>query len=449
MTRPTPTWRAAKAVSVLGAATMALAACGGGGNNTATSPQTPAPGAATTSAATSGSPSASARPTTGGGGAQADGTLTIGTLLPQTGSLAYLGPPEFAGVDLAVKDINAAGGVLGKDVKKSDSDSSDANNPGVAPQSVDRLFGDKVDAIVGAASSSVSLNVLEKITSAGVVQISPANTSNALTTANDRNLYFRTAPPDTLQGRVLGNVIIDDGNETLGILALQDAYGEGLANQVEQTFKEGQGEVVEKIIYDPKAPNFSAEVGRIKAADPDAIAVIAFEETKKILPEMIRQGVGPEDKNLYFVDGNLSDYSADVGSFTLGGVKGTNPGPALEADFRERLLEVDPDLKDFVYAPESYAATVLVALATEAAGSDDGQAIAAEMAEVSKDGEKCETFADCKELLEQDKNIDYDGPSGPVSFNEAGDPAEAFIGVYEYGDDNKPERIDSVLGELG
>ena len=111
MTRPTPTWRAAKAVSVLGAATMALAACGGGGNNTATSPQTPAPGAATASAATASSPSASARPTTGGGGAQADGTLTIGTLLPQTGSLAYLGPPEFAGVDLAVKDINAAGGV--------------------------------------------------------------------------------------------------------------------------------------------------------------------------------------------------------------------------------------------------------------------------------------------------------------------------------------------------
>ncbi len=449
MTRPTPTWRAAKAVSALGVATLALAACGGGGNNTATSPQTPAPGAATTSAATSSSPSASARPTTGGGGAQADGTLTIGTLLPQTGSLAYLGPPEFAGVDLAVKDINAAGGVLGKDVKKSDSDSSDANNPGVAPQSVDRLFGDKVDAIVGAASSSVSLNVLEKITSAGVVQISPANTSNALTTANDRNLYFRTAPPDTLQGRVLGNIIIDDGNETLGILALQDAYGEGLANQVEQTFKEGQGEVVEKIIYDPKAPNFSAEVGRIKAADPDAIAVISFEETKKIIPELQRQGIGPDKKKVYFVDGNLSDYSKDFKAGTLEGVRGTNPGADAGQSFRKRLTDLEPGLKDFVYAPESYDATVLVALAAEAAKSDAGSAIGGKLIDVSKGGEKCTSFKDCKALLGQGKDIDYDGVSGPVEWNDKGDPSEAVIGVYSYGSDNKPVRKDSVTGKIG
>ena len=447
MTRPTPTWRAAKAVSVLGVATMALAACGGGNNNAGTgSPQTSAPPPGTT-AATSTSPSA-----TGGGGgaqAQADGTLTIGTLLPQTGTLAYLGPPEFAGVDLAIKDINDAGGVLGKDVKKFDADSSDANNPGVAPQSVDRLLGQKVDAIVGAASSSVSLNVLEKITSAGVVQISPANTSNALTTANDRNLYFRTAPPDTLQGRVLGNAILDDGNETVGILALQDAYGEGLATVLEQTVKEGQGEVSEKIIYDPKAPNFAAEVGQIKAADPDAIAVIAFEETKKIIPELQRQGIGPDKKKIYFVDGNLSDYSKDFKSGTLNGVRGTNPGAETGPSFRKRLTDLRPDLKDFVYAPESYDATVLVALAAEAAKSDAGTAIGGKMIDVSKGGEKCKSFKDCKELLASGKDIDYDGVSGPVEWNDKGDPSEAVIGVYSYGSDNKPERKDSVTGNIG
>ena len=109
-------------------------------------------------------------------GAKGDGTLKIGTLLPQTGSLAFLGPPEFAGVDLAVKDINDAGGVNGKQVEVTNSDSGDTSTD-TASQSVDRLLSNNVDAIVGAASSSVSLSVIDKITGAGVLQISPANTS--------------------------------------------------------------------------------------------------------------------------------------------------------------------------------------------------------------------------------------------------------------------------------
>ncbi len=64
----------------------------------------------------------------------ADGVLTIGTLLPQTGTLAFLGPPEFAGVDLAVQEINAAGGVLGKPVEKFDCDSGDTST-NIATQS--------------------------------------------------------------------------------------------------------------------------------------------------------------------------------------------------------------------------------------------------------------------------------------------------------------------------
>ena len=98
--------------------------------------------------------------------AKGDGALVIGTLLPQTGSLAFLGPPEFAGVDLALKDINDAGGVNGKPVKKSDSDSGDTSTD-TASQSVDRLISNKVDAIIGAASSSVTLSVIDKIVGNG------------------------------------------------------------------------------------------------------------------------------------------------------------------------------------------------------------------------------------------------------------------------------------------
>ncbi|MBI5088595.1 MAG: ABC transporter substrate-binding protein, partial [Actinobacteria bacterium] len=114
---------------------------------------------------------------------EGDGVLKIGSILPVTGSLAFLGPPEIAGVDLAIKDINDAGGVLGKPVEISKGDSGDT--PEFANQTVDRLLGENVDAIIGAAASGVSLGVIDKITGAGIVQFSPANTSDKLTTYAD------------------------------------------------------------------------------------------------------------------------------------------------------------------------------------------------------------------------------------------------------------------------
>ena len=109
-----------------------------------------------------------------------------------------------------MKDINDAGGVNGKQVEVTNSDSGDTSTD-TASQSVDRLLSNNVDAIIGAASSSVSLSVIDKITGAGVLQISPANTSDELTDYADKGLYFRTAPPDVLQGRVLGDLILADG----------------------------------------------------------------------------------------------------------------------------------------------------------------------------------------------------------------------------------------------
>ncbi|GAA3147378.1 hypothetical protein GCM10020001_083360 [Nonomuraea salmonea] len=63
--------------------------------------------------------------------------------------------------------------------------------------------------------------------------------------------------------------------------------------------------------------------------------------------------------------------------------------------------------------------------------------IAAKLAEVSKGGEKCTNFKECVDLLKAGKDIDYEGVSGPVEFNDAGDPAVATIGIYQYGNNNK------------
>lgn len=221
-----------------------------------------------------------------------DGTLTVGTLLPLTGDLAFLGPPEVAGVDLAVKEINEAGGVLGKDVTKVAADSGDGT-PNIAPSETDKLLSGGADAIIGAASSSVSLSVIDKIVGAGVVQVSPANTSTAFDTYKDKGLYFRTAPSDVLQGRVMADKLAGDGHTRVAILARQDSYGEALADNVEQFFTESGGTVAIKKLYAPDAANFTAEVAAVKAAKPDALVLIAFDETKKIVPELIKAGIGP------------------------------------------------------------------------------------------------------------------------------------------------------------
>lgn len=429
--------------AVLGIASLSLAGCGGGsssGSSTASS--------SSSSASASPSSPASEADRTLGKVAQGDGTLNIGTLLPQTGSLAFLGPPEFAGVGLAIDDINAAGGVNGKPVTYQQGDSGDTTNPGVASQTVDTEIKNGADAIVGAASSGVSKSVIDTITGAGVLHFSPANTSPDFSTYPDKGLYFRDAPSDVLQGRVMGNLLVNDGHLNVALLTLDDPYGSGLAKNITKSVKEGGGDVVINKVFNPDAPTFDAEVAAIAAKKPDAIVVIAFDQTKKIIPAMVAQGIGPDKMPTYLVDGNLSDYSKDFPPGTLKGAKGTLPGAKTADDFRARLLAKDPALVDFSYAPESYDATTLIALAATAAKDDSGTAIASKLQEVSEKGTKCASFTECKPLLDAGTDIDYDGFSGPIEFDKNGDVSQATIGVYQYGDDNKYTNVDYIDGKL-
>lgn len=241
---------------------------------------------------------------------EGDGVLAFGGLLPQTGSLAFLGAPEFAGAELAIQDINDAGGALGQPVTWSPGDSGDTSTD-IASQTADRLLGEGVDAIIGAASSSVSLTVIDKITAAGVVQYSPANTSLKLVDYPDHALYFRNAPPDDLQGNVIAQLVIDDGNQSAYILALDDAYGTSLAGVIEPALTAAGVEVLGQKIYDPKATSFDAEVDEVVAADPDAIILITFDEGSRILKTMVEKGIGPENKMVYGCDGNIGNALGD------------------------------------------------------------------------------------------------------------------------------------------
>jgi branched-chain amino acid transport system substrate-binding protein len=368
-----------------------------------------------------------------------DLTLKVGTILPQSGTLAFLGPPEEAGVALAAKEINDAD--IGINVEVVYRDSGDTTTD-IATVSVTDLLSQDVSAIIGAASSGVSFTVIDQITAAGVVHFSPANTSPDFTDYEDNGLYFRTAPSDLLQGEVLGNLMAEDGASTLGLLVLNDPYGTGLAAATKESFEAAGGEVVAEELFNTGDSNFDAQLSAINAANPDVVAVITFDEAKVVVPALV--GSGYPGSQLYFVDGNLADYSADFAPGLVAGAKGTLPGPVLEDDFRERILAVDPDLADFSYGPESYDALALIALAAYAANSTEGADIGEYLRQVSGgtgDGEKVTDFADAAALLAEGQQIDWDGPSGPITLDETGDPTEATIGIYQYGDDNTYERI--------
>ncbi|TFC43363.1 amino acid ABC transporter substrate-binding protein [Cryobacterium sp. TMT1-21] len=368
-------------------------------------------------------------------------TLKIGTVLPQSGALAFLGPPEEAGVALAVKDINDAD--LGMKIEPVYRDSGDTTTD-TATVSVTDLLSQDVSAIIGAASSGVSKTVIDQITGAGVVQFSPANTSADFTKYADKDLYWRTAPSDLLQGEVLGNQIAEDGNSTLGLIVLNDSYGTGLADSTTAAFEAAGGKVVAKSLFNEGDSNFAAQISEVTAANPDAIALVTFDQAKVITPALVGSGF-PGDK-LYFVDGNLADYSKDFAPGLVAGSKGTLPGLDVGTlgDFTDRLKAVDPTLTDFSYAAESYDAVMLVALAAYAANDVKGTTISKYLRQVSGgtgDGTKVTDFKAAAKALAAGDQVNYDGFSGPVTFDEYGDPTEATIGVYEYAADNTYARI--------
>lgn len=375
-----------------------------------------------------------------------DLTYKIGTALPVTGNLAFLGPPEIAGTEYAASEVNAA--AKGVTIDLIQGDSGDTDNKAYETE-IPRLLGEGATAIIGAASSGTSLQFIDQVIAANAIQFSPANTSAAFTGYEDNGLYWRTAPSDVLQGEVLGNLIAGDGNETLGMIVLNDSYGTGLACFTKKSFEAAGGEVVAASLYNTGDTNFSAQVEDVLAAQPDAIALITFEEVKTIIPELVGADF-PSDK-MYFVDGNLANFGDEFDAGTVAGAKGTYPAvdPETISSFRDSLQSYwtgagNAELTDFTYAPESYDAVILLALAALEAGSTAGPDVAAHLQQVSGgsgDGTKCTTYAECADIIIGGGVADYDGVSGPITFNEVGDPTEASIGVFQYGDDNNYEFL--------
>jgi neutral amino acid transport system substrate-binding protein len=387
-------------------------------------------------------------------GATSADSFKVGGILPLTGNLAFLGPPEISGVGLAVNDINAAGGVNGAQACTDVLDSGDSTDLSISTASAGTLVAGQPSVVIGAASSSVSLNVVDTFADNKITEVSPANT--AVDLSGYSPFYFRTAPPDGVQGNALGTLISQDGYTNVGFLVFNDTYGTGLRNAVQATIEGAGG----KCVYGCKGDGdefpagqttFSAEVQAVTAAKPDAIVVLAFDETKSIVPELAASGY--DMSKTYYSDGNTADYTKDFEPGTLEGAQGTIPGADPDQGFKDQLVAwyqatQGDELTDFAYGAESYDATILAALAAAKGGANDSVTVQKNFAAVSgaTQGEECATYADCLALIESGSEIRYTGPSGIGPIDDENDPSSAFVGIYQFDANNKNILSGTVEG---
>ncbi len=369
-------------------------------------------------------------------------TLSIGTLLPGTGSMALFGPSTIAGATLAAEDVNDAG--LGITVSIEYRDSGDSATE-TAVTSATELLDLGVSAIVGAVSSGASRKVISQITSAGVVQISPANSADDFTGYADDGLYWRTSPSCVREGDVLGARAAADGAQTLGIVSEQGFCGDALPLAVAAAFEREGGVIAGNEVFDPTVGGYAAQVAAVVAEAPDAIAIVSGAQSRAILPLLTAAGYTGE--NLYFIGMPIGELVAENAGGTVTGTTATLPGLDIStlADFTDRVLKFDPAVQDFSYAAESYDAVILLALASLAAGDTSGRAIADSLQQVSGgsgDGEKATDFETAAQIILDGGIVDYDGLSGPITFDENGDPTEGVIGVYRYTAENQFVRIE-------
>ena len=382
--------------------------------------------------------------------AASDGPLRLGTLVPATGDLAYLGPAERAGIALAVKEVDRAGGVLGQPVAMVEGDSGDAYSS-VASQTVDRELAQKVGAIVGATGSSVTMEVIDKVVGGGVVLVSPADTSDRLATYPAHGLYFRMVPPDALQARVLGGLLEQPTRRSVAIMHVRDVYGSGLAADVAAAVASAGGNVVADVEYDGQAADLTGAVTQVAAAAPDAIVLAGGGESRTIIKDLVAAGVGPSAVPLYLTDLNLSNaLAAGLPKTSIDGVTGTRPGVAPSQAFLSALAAQAPGLSDVGYAAQSYDAVIMIALAADAAGSVHGHAIAAQLLEVANGPTACTSYPSCLALIRSGRSVGYVGASGPVPLDAGGTPTAGTIGVYRFGADGTypSTGVDYVTGTV-
>ncbi len=362
-------------------------------------------------------------------GAQAE-PLKIGALMPMTGDLQAYGTTCYNGVQLAIDEINAAGGVMGAPVALAVGDTQTLPQAGVdAAKKLVSVEG--VHGIVGALSSGVTIPVAKSVSAtSGVAQISPASTSPEITGLADRDFLFRTVPTDAIQGVALAQITRDKGVASVGIVYVNNDYGKGLADAFTAAFEGFGGTVTAQTGYEQKQASYRGELQAASEGSPEALVLIGYPENGQTI---IRQALeGGFFTRFVFTDGmKAPEIIANIGADYLNGAFGTSPESVGESNtrFREAYNAAYGEMPPKPYIDSSYDAVMLIALAAEKAQSTDPAAIRDALRAVAgppgapvMPGD----FAKAVEMLKAGQDIDYVGAAGPENFDAAGDVAGTY-----------------------
>lgn len=379
-----------------------------------------------------------------------DGVLTIGTLFPASGPLAFVSPAQVAGVRAAARDINAAGGVNGQPIVVVSLDSGDATTQ-KAEESFAAFVEKNVDVVIGPSSSVLAQRLLEPAADAGIPMISPAATYPQLTALDEAGVFFRTIPSYPHQGILLADRFADGEIESVVLVYREGDLGGSLAVALESALSAARGVPIDfeavEVAADANAEALTEAIDAVKAAEPDAVVLATpdnGDQTKALISQLTSAGYG--GAKLWLTSQNLADYSQALPGGLLNGVNGIVEGAAVDDAFLAKLKIEDPGLADSRYAAEAYDATVLAALAAVLAGDDGGSSIARKLGEASVGGIKCTSFGECVDVLTTQSDIDYDGISGSTNLDAAGDPVRGTYQIVVYNGENKYSRAAVVVG---
>ncbi|HET8727003.1 MAG TPA: ABC transporter substrate-binding protein [Alphaproteobacteria bacterium] len=352
--------------------------------------------------------------------------IKIGILLGFTGPLENLSPPMADAAKLALKNVSDQGGIDGANLVADTADDS-CIDASVASASADKLINSDGDlAVVGAMCSGVAIAAANNVgIPSGTVMVSPSATSPAFSTLDDKDLIYRTAPSDAYNGEVLAHILKDHGIDNIAITYINSDYGKGLADALAAAFTAGGGTVAANVPHEDGKADYRPELGQLAASGSTVLVDLAYANGsgRTILQQAIESG----DWQTYVGGDGMVDDSLFQGldASALEGMIAERPGtPASDGTAVFNKIATDGGVKpDATYAPQSYDAAFLIALAAEkTGGKKDGMAqalrdVATAPGDVILPGE----WKKAVDLIKAGKDINYEGASGPLEFDEHGD----------------------------
>jgi branched-chain amino acid transport system substrate-binding protein len=341
--------------------------------------------------------------------------VKLGIILGFTGPIESLTPDMAAGAELAIKEVNDSGSFFdGKSVipVRGDSTCIDA---AAASSTAERLItSDGVSAIVGADCSGVTTAILQNVAMAnGIVMISPSATSPALTTVEDNGLFFRTAPSDARQGKIVADILIERGFKTAAMTYTNNDYGKGLSDSIQANFTSAGGNITINAPHEDGKADYSTEVSALAQAGGEILIVAGYLDQggRGIIQASLDNGAFDI---FYMPDGMIGDSLPEAIGSGLNGSIGDVPGTDSPGAATFESMASEAGFKSGPFAPESYDAAALIMMAMQKAGSTNSQDFKSHIESVANaPGEKIYPgeLGKALDLIASGKDVDYVGAS--------------------------------------